>query len=110
MVILKRENFIVTEDEQKNKSYRLDVKETIVRVKNLVRGNGFPEEITFHKLRHSYATALLENGASLKTVQELLGHATIGTTGDIYSHVTDKMKQRAAATIAGLIKIDPSKK
>jgi integrase len=47
----------------------------------------------------------LENGESLKTVQELLGHATIGTTGDIYSHVTQRMKQKAAATIGGLIKI-----
>ncbi len=77
--------------------------------KKLIRDNGLPEEITFHKLRHSYATALLENGESLKTVQELLGHATIGTTGDIYSHVTDKMKQKAAATIGGLIKINQSK-
>lgn len=73
--------------------------------KKLIRDNGFPEEITFHKLRHSYATALLENGESLKTVQELLGHSTIGTTGDIYAHVTKKMKQKAAATVGSLINI-----
>lgn len=74
--------------------------------KKLIRQHGFPEKITFHKLRHSFATALLENGESLKTVQELLGHATIGTTGDIYSHVTERMKQKAAATIGGLIDVD----
>lgn len=74
--------------------------------KKLIRQHGFPETITFHKLRHSFATALLENGESLKTVQELLGHATIGTTGDIYSHVTERMKQKAAATIGGLIDVD----
>lgn len=74
--------------------------------KKLIRIHGFPEEITFHKLRHSYATALLENGESLKTVQELLGHATIGTTGDIYSHITQRMKQKAAATMSGLIQMN----
>jgi integrase len=74
--------------------------------KKLIRDNGFPEEITFHKLRHSYASALIENGESLKTVQELLGHATIGTTGDIYTHVSRKAKQKAAVTIGRLIKID----
>lgn len=52
-------------------------------------------DIRFHDLRHTFATLLLEADVSMKVVQEMLGHSTITTSMDIYSHVSDAKKVQA---------------
>ena len=55
--------------------------------------------VRFHDLRHSHATQLLADGVHPKVAQERLGHSTITTTMDLYSHVTDTMQSDAAARL-----------
>jgi integrase len=60
--------------------------------------SGLPR-IRFHDLRHSHATALLSSGIHPKVASERLGHARVGITLDVYSHVIGNMQDEAAAAI-----------
>lgn len=64
--------------------------------KNAVRKAGIMKNATFHSLRHSFATHLIENGTNLAYVQKLLGHTSIKTTM-VYTQVTDYVLQRMAS-------------
>ena len=76
-----------------NKKEKLTIQEVEQIIKHIVDHISIKTHVTPHTLRHTFATHLLNNGADIKTVQELLGHASLNTTG-IYTHVsTDRIKE-----------------
>lgn len=73
----------------------------------LLEKNGL-RKIRFHDLRHSCAALLLENGATMKQVQEWLGHYSYLVTADTYAHVFAESKKNMADTMSELLSIDGS--
>jgi site-specific recombinase XerD len=72
-----------------NKDLRLTPRSVQRIIKRYATIAGITRKVTPHVIRHSFATDLLSNGADLRSVQALLGHANIATT-QVYTHVTDK--------------------
>ena len=66
------------------------------RVKRFMKAHGLPD-LSPHDLRHSCATLLLGNGADIKSVQDLLGHATASFTLNVYAHTSEQMMKDTAA-------------
>ncbi len=75
-------------DHSKMKDLRLTPRSVERIIKKYAISVGITRKVTPHVVRHSFATDLLRNGADLRSVQALLGHAHIGTT-QVYTHVTD---------------------
>lgn len=73
---------------------RLSARSVWLAMKKYLEAAGLPATLSPHKLRHSFATHLLDNGADLRSVQSLLGHASLSTT-QIYTHVTAERLKRA---------------
>jgi integrase len=77
--------------------------------KRLIASAGMPP-MRFHDLRHTHASQLLRQGVHPKVVQERLGHANIGITMDLYSHVTAGLQDEAARLTDNLFKAAVSKR
>lgn len=79
------------------RGHRLSRQMVFMMLRDAVAAAGIHKKVSPHSLRHSFATELVENGADLRSVQEMLGHESISTT-EIYTHLTrDSLRNTIAA-------------
>lgn len=81
----------------------LDPSTVTHQFKRVAEQAGFPD-LRFHDLRHTFATILLTQGIQAKVVQELLGHESITTTIDTYTHVVESLQKQAANAFGNALK------
>lgn len=87
-------------DGRPKKLHRITPRDVQRHIKRYASLAGITKKVTPHVLRHTFATDLLQNGADLRAVQALLGHANIATT-QVYTHVTDKHLQEVHKAFHG---------
>ena len=76
----------------------------VTRLFQVIRRQGEPlPELTFHGLRHSYASLMLAEGTDISIVSKLCGHSSISVTADIYAHMLKGVGQQAAEGVANRI-------
>lgn len=93
-----KSNFIFTNDKN-NFTINAAVTERYI----IYRDRAYLHNIGLHGFRHTHASLLFESGASMKEVQERLGHANIKTTMDIYTHVTDSKKAETTEKLVNYV-------
>ena len=72
------------------------------------QGGRFPASVTFHALRHFYASLLIRHGESVKTVQARLGHASAAETLDTYSHLWPDSEDRTRLAVDEVLGAGPA--
>lgn len=70
-----------------------------------MRGNVWLPPQNVHSLRHTAASLMISGGADVSTVSEILGHAQVSTTLDIYTHAFDEKKREVSAEMQGKLDI-----
>lgn len=104
VVMIKNDDFIFTHDGQ---LYNPTISRSWLKL--IYKNHPELKRITTHGFRHTHASLLFESGASLKEVQERLGHADIQTTANIYTHVTENKNKQVADRFADFMNQGESK-
>jgi len=83
---------------------RMQPRNFLRRFKSLLKQAGIDSDAAhIHTLRHTFVSLLLEQGEELVTVKELVGHARLAHTSDLYAHLSDRFKRRAVDKLGALL-------